>query len=140
MSVRPPGVVTVASERKTCAKPNCHRKFSRPLGSRRVYCEDCSPPRKPAAAPPAPAAPELGEIESRVLAELEQAGRAETVEAAIVLRLAREMDTGRATASQLGALAPRLLAARQEALRGVKLQTDRLDEVTARRLAKAAGA
>jgi hypothetical protein len=134
----------VASERRTCAK-GCGRKFSRPLGSRRVYCEKCSPPRKPKAVAVAPSrstdssAP--GPIETLALAQLQEAGRTETIEGLTLLRLAREMDGERATASQLGALAEKMLRIASVALAGArKAAPDRLDEITARRAAKAAAA
>lgn len=129
----------MADLRKRC--PECKRQFRPRKGTRRVYCETCRPPREQASLeqlPPPTDAP--GPIETRVRAELELADRMKTVEAEVVLRLAREMDSARPTGSQLAALAPKLLAAKAEALRGVKLQTDKLDEVTARRLAKAASA
>jgi hypothetical protein len=128
----------MADLRKRC--PGCKRQFRPAKGTRRLYCETCRPPRERVPDGQPAASEDPGPIEVRVRAELEQADRLETVEAEVVLRLAREMDSTRPTGSQLAAMTPRLLAARTEALRGVKLTTDRLDEVTARRLAKAANA
>lgn len=134
----------MASERRTCAK-GCGKKFSRPLGSRRVYCEKCSPPRKPKAVAVASSAAlepsEPGPIEALALAQLQDAGRTETIEGLTLLRLAREMDSDRPAASQLGALAEKMLRVASVALAGArKAAPDRLDEITARRAAKAAAA
>ena len=120
----------------------CSRKFSKPLGSRRIYCEECRPPRqKPAAAEPAPPTSGPGPIEAQALTRLEAAGRVDTIEGQLLLRLAREADSGRATAAQLGSLAEKLLRVADTALAGTKTrEPDRLDELTARRLAKAAAA
>lgn len=122
----------MASERKTCRK--CHAKFSRPLGSRRLDCESCSPPRErpqPAAGPEAPR--KAGELEVAVRAELERADRAETWRGAAAIRLARECDT--AKGSQVSSLIKQLEAAMAAALDGVPPEPDFVDEVAERRAA-----
>lgn len=133
----------MASERRTCQKPKgCGRKFSRPLGSRRIYCETCSPSRsKPLVAVEVPADAGPGPIELQAVVRLEAAGRVDTIEGQVLLRLAREADSGRATPSQLGTLGEKLIRVADVALAGVaKREPDALDEVTARRMAKAAAA
>lgn len=139
----------MASERRTCKSSTCHRRFSRPLGSRREFCEECRPPRN--RNQDAPAAPVLagpgapgwspGRIESRALAELTAAGRAETLEGEIVVRLAREMDSGRVAGSALTSLAKQLLDAKSRAMVGIKPpDRDRVDDLADRRADKAATA
>lgn len=138
------GGCAVASERKTCQKPKgCGTKFSRPLGSRRIYCEKCSPPRaRLAAVADAPASDDSpGAIEAQALVRLEVAGRVDTIEGQLLLRMAREADSGRATSAQLGSLAEKLLRVADVALEGAKpVERDALDELAERRAAKAASA
>lgn len=138
------GCAPVASERRVCKKPKgCGNKFSRPLGSRRIYCEACRPPRaRLASVPDVPASSSgPGPIEVQVLARLEAAERVETIEGQLLLRMAQEADGGRTTAAQLGSLAEKLLRVADVALAGtVTRAPDELDEITARRRAKAAAA
>lgn len=130
----------MASTRMRCK--TCGSRFSRPLGSRRIHCEECRPPRaKPSTPVVVPASSGPGPVEAQALARLEEAGRVETIEGQTLLRLAREVDGGRATAAQLGTLAEKLLRVADIALAGArKAEPDWLDEVTARRMAKAAAA
>ena len=119
----------------------CRERFSKPLGSRRVNCETCRPPRAKATALPPPEAPKVGPIEAQALADLEAAGRLDTVKGQTLLRLAREADSGRVTAAQLGSLASNLLKVEDAALAGARRpEPDRLDEVSERRRRKAAEA
>jgi hypothetical protein len=130
----------VASERRTCAK-GCGRKFSRPLGSRRVYCETCSPPRKPkASGEPAPVVHVgTGPIEAAALAELTAASRVDTFAGQMWLRLAREAD--HAPGAKVGTLVAAMLKVQTTALAGWKPpRNDRLDQLAAARARKAASA
>lgn len=138
----------VASERRTCPKPRgCGRKFSRPLGSRRVFCETCRPPRKrsgpsdPGGKPdtPDPASLPAATLELAAFAELQLAGRVDTFEGALWLRLAREAD--QAPGSSVARLIPGLLKAKDTALAGWKRPTrDRVDQLAEARARKAAQA
>lgn len=138
----------MASERRTCQRPKgCGRRFSRPLGSRRVYCETCSPPRKPALASvqdaaPGPVREGPGPVEVAALAQLQEVDRHETVAGVLVLGLARDIDAGRVLPAQKGGAGEKLVKLLAEALRGTtqKRAPDALDEITARRMARAAAA
>lgn len=132
----------MASERRTC--PDCHRKFSRPLGSRRIGCETCRPPRPKKKAPPpvdVPSGPHggTGDLERAAVAALTLAGRLESFEGQLWLRLAREADA--APGPKVAALVGGLLKAKGEALAGWRPpRNDRIDELTRARERKAAGA
>jgi hypothetical protein len=137
----------VASERKTCKSSTCHTKFSRPLGSRREYCETCRPPRKPSLADRAPSSPPpvdpgVGPIEARTLSDLQAVERHDTVPGLLVLALARDIDRGVVKPEQKGVAGQRLLQLLTTALAGTQAPApaDRLDEVAARRIQKAAAA
>lgn len=133
----------MASERRTCAK-GCGRRFSRPLGSRRVYCETCSPPRKrKLPAPPEHPPPEQqppGTLELAALGELRLAGRVDTYEGVLWLRLSRDAD--QASGDKVARLIPSLLKAKDLALKGWKRPRpdDPVDELAARVARKAAEA
>lgn len=132
--------------RIVCKKPKgCGRKFSKPMGSRRQYCETCSPPRGKttadvAAVVPGPGSPGWtpGRIESRALAELTERGRADTLEGEVVLRLARELDSGRLSGASLTSCAKQLLEAKRAAVEGTTPpEKDRLDQLAEQRARKA---
>lgn len=129
----------MASERLVCK--TCHVKFSRPLGSRRIHCENCRPPRDRQDTLPvvpvsnAPRRP--GELEAAVRAELTRAERLESWRGAAAVRLARECDT--ATGSQVSSLIKQLELAMAAALDGVPPEPDFVDEIAERRQAKQAG-
>ena len=134
----------MATVTRRCKNDRCKRRFRISAQSRRLFCEECRPSRAKSSdvdettAPPA-AGP--GPIEAQSLARLEGAGRIDTIEGQLLLRLAREADDGRATASQLASLSEKLLRVADAALAGTKTrEPDRLDELTARRLAKVAAA
>jgi len=131
------------ARRPHCANPECKRQFLRPVGSARKYCFTCRPPvdRKsdPVPSEGEDAAPEPGKIEAESIRELAMAGRLESLEAEVVLRLARAMDSPATSGSQLASLAPKLLEARRVALAGFRPDSDRLDELEARRRAKIGG-
>ena len=128
----------MASERKTCKSATCHQKFSRPLGSRREYCETCRPPRKKPQAPVVlpGGSGEPGPIEAAAVAELEAVGRLGSVEGQLVVRLAREADRASVSGTQLSAVADRLLKAKEAALAGVAPPGDLVDELMERRRAR----
>lgn len=96
----------------------------------------------PAAASEPPAAlpgraPSLVETYRKQLEDVE---RLDTPEGALVLHLATLFATGDHTASGAAALSRELRAAMEVALRGAARQDDAIDELTARRRAKAASA
>ena len=128
----------MASERRTCKTKTCHTQFSRPLGSRRVYCEKCRPPRDRQAPLPVIPTPDVlrqpGELEVAVRAELVRTERLESWRGAAAVRLARECDT--ATGSQVSSLIKQLEAAMAAALDGVPPEPDFVDEMAERRQAK----
>jgi hypothetical protein len=130
----------VAAIRLRCQK--CHTRFSKPQGSRRIYCETCSPPRKPPVAMrdvDQGASEGVGPIEARMLLDLEAVDRAETVEGLLVLNLARDIDSGRVAPAQKGIAGQRLLVLLGRALEGTKIpEPDRLDELSARRASREA--
>jgi hypothetical protein len=130
----------MATIRLRCQK--CHGKFSKPQGSRRIYCEVCSPPRKPPLSMrgPDPEVPQtVGPIEARMLLDLEAVDRAETVEGLLVLNMARDIDSGRVAPAQKGIAGQRLLVLLGKALEGTKVpEPDRLDELAERRAAREA--
>ena len=134
---------TIASERKTCKRPKgCGKQFSRPLGSRRVYCEKCSPPRKPKRPDVAPT-PIVrlgpGPLEVAAGAELAVMGRSDTFEGLLWLRMAREADA--AEGAQVGKLVGALLRAKALAVAGWEApRNDRIDELARALAAKAASA
>lgn len=128
----------MAAQRRRCRK--CRVQFSRPMGSRRLDCEKCSPPRvrsTPAepVAEVAELAPERarGDLETTTLVELAAVGRAETTAGALALYLARQLDAGGHTGSQTAALAARLLEARAQAVAGATPTDDAVDELRRRR-------
>ena len=130
----------MTSERRTCKSPECHQKFTRPQGSRRIFCETCRPSKvRPVDPPPLDEDVEPGPIESAARLELEEAGQASTTEGLLFLRLAREVDARRATGSGLAALADRLLKAKAVALAGPESMGDAVDELRARRQVKVVG-
>lgn len=127
----------MASERRTCRA--CSGRFSRPLGSRRVFCEKCRPPVLRPDKHPAPAlspAASPGELEVAVRAELDRCRRLQAWRGAAAVRLARECDT--ASGTSVSSLIKQLEAAMLAALQDVPPEPDFVDEVAARRQAKQA--
>ena len=135
------GVTTPLESRMRCRKPGCSRRFTRPQGSRRIYCPECSPPRKPLELDdePAPVVRRFeGPIVASVRLELEQLDVGTSVEAAIALRIAQSLDDPDLAASSVSALAgqlSRILAGLRER---APRRTDRLDEL-GERLARKLG-
>lgn len=132
----------MADLRRIC--PDCRRRFRPAKGTRRLYCETCRPsrvkPDDPAPVLAGPGAPGWtpAPIEARTLAELTQRDRADTLEAAVMLRLARELDSGKLSGAALATVSARLFETRQMAFEGTTPpERDRLDELAAIRAAKA---
>jgi len=73
-------------------------------------------------------------------AQLEEAERLDTPDGALVIHLATLFESGEHTASGAAALSRELRAAMEVALKGAAKQGDSIDELTARRRAKAASA
>jgi hypothetical protein len=71
---------------------------------------------------------------------LEQAGRADTPLGAVAMHLSQLLGTGGHAASGAAALSKELRAVLIEALAGAEKATDSVDEITQRRLRKAANA
>lgn len=135
----------MASERRTCQKPKgCGVKFSRPLGSRRIYCERCSPPRKPklSEVPTLPTAVPTGEhrLVVSTRSRLEAVGRLDSPDGVMALELAELIAAGGGTQSGIASLSTAWGKAMDRALAGAKPAEDALDELRRRREAKAAGA
>lgn len=130
----------MATERTAC--PRCRKRFARVVGTRRKYCEQCSPPRRPpaSAAPPAPVERPPGPVESRARIELERAGRLDTVEGLVLVNLARRLDDPATTGSQAASVARELREASRAALAGTVSSVDPLDQLEARRRERAASA
>ena len=127
----------MAATRMRCRK--CHLRFSKPMGSRRLDCETCSPPRKAKADRPSEESGGVGPIEARVLDDLELVDRQDTVQGLLVLALARDIDAGRVAPAQKGAAGQKLLVLLGAALEGtVRPSADRLDELAERRAAREA--
>lgn len=136
---------------KVCASPGCGEVIPPQQGSARPrkYCTTCRPPRdrknprvielsdrggkQVEAAQPVP----LVESYRR---QLETAERLETPEGALVLHLATLFASDGHTASGAAALSRELRAAMEVALRGAAKQGDAVDELLARRRAKAESA
>lgn len=115
-------------------------------GGQRKHCEVCRPPRvrKPKAdpAPAAPAeAPAGGQMVARTTDKLRAAGRLDTIEGALLLAIARRMDSCESD-TQFAALAGQYRQAIPAALPGQDDAADGIDQLAARRAAKrkAAGA
>lgn len=129
----------VLQVRITCPAPKgCGRRFTRPQGSRRKFCEDCSPSRvKPLelqASGPADDSAKPGRIEARLLADLVAVERAGTVDGLVALSVARDLDQGRVTPSQKPAVGQKLAQLRATALEGTAAPTqDRADELLQQR-------
>ena len=93
--------------RQTCKKKDCHNQFTRPQGSNRIYCFDCSPERKntsnlrylPKNVPNPPengeSAEEMGPLTRKSLLQLENWGVEDTWQAEAALTLARQIDAGK---------------------------------------------
>lgn len=134
----------MATIRMVCPKPKgCGRRFSKVIGSRRVYCEECSPPREQrtgpdkASGPAGDAAP--GPIERRLLKDLQSADRHETVDGLGALAVARDVDHGRVPCSQKPRVLSQLAKLRDAALDGaVVAGSSRLDDLAKRRRAREA--
>lgn len=130
----------MASIRMRCKK--CHERFTRPQGSRRIYCERCRPPARKGEATVIPlddrAAVEANPLVESVRAELVAADRLGTAHGALAMALAEQLAAGRHTGSQYAALARELRAAQAAALTGAEPEADRLSEIAARRRARGA--
>jgi hypothetical protein len=140
----------------------CGKDFRRPPKSNRLHCEACRPPRarglpgtKPVSAPPVlPAAPEpasiaavpapaariVGEMEQAVLDELRLFGRQGSVSGVAAILMARQVDNGLNTGSQLATLMAKVQQAVDQAVSGVAPKGDTLDELQQQRAARIAAA
>lgn len=129
--------------------PDCQKRFTRAKGSSRLYCEVCAPPKLrakrpaaggtltglPGAGQSAPEQPEYvpGRLETATMAELVSVDREASVEGAVALHLARQMDRGGHTGSQTASLARELRASMTAAVAGGTPTGDTLDDLQKRR-------
>lgn len=126
----------MASTRRPYCK-RCNGRFTRDIGSRRVYCTKCSPPRV------APASPALevpverppGEVERVVRKRLADAERDGTVDGVLALRLARQLDDPNLPGAQASSLARQIGDLVDKAMTGVRPEADFVDDLAARRAA-----
>lgn len=108
-------------------------------GRPRTKCLDCAPRRgasqaaRDIAARPAPKA---GTLAGAVVRELEAAGRLDTSAGLAAVVLAQRIAAGEDTGAGIAAMAKQLGATMADALRGVAVEGDPLDELRARRAAK----
>jgi hypothetical protein len=93
----------------------------------------------PAAAPPRTPESETGLLAS-YRRQLETADRLDSPEGAHVMHLAALFATGSHTASGAASLSRELRAAMDVAMAGAPREADKVDELSARRIAKATGA
>jgi hypothetical protein len=138
--------------RKVCATAGCGAVIPPQQGSARPrkYCEECRPPRNrknprvielpQREAPARTDEPDLPPLAEAYRKQLEQAERLETPEGAHVMHLAVLFASGQHTAAGAASLSRELRSAMETALRGAPKAEDALDELTARRRRKAAGA
>lgn len=132
-------MTNVIEARVRCRKLGCSRRFTRPQGSRRIYCPECSPPRKPAevAEDQAPSGePTEGPIVAAVRAELVSLDVLGMVESAIALRLALSLDDPKLAASSVSAMSGQLTKVLAGLRERAPRQPDRLDEIGQRLAAK----
>jgi hypothetical protein len=138
---------------RTCATPGCGAEIPPQKGSARPrkYCTGCRPPRgrpnpRVVHLPAAPQAAALDDqpTPSRVVVayrrQLEEAERLDTPDGAHVMHLAELFGAGNHTAAGAASLSRELRAAMEVAIKGAPSKADRLDELSARRQAKAEGA
>lgn len=134
------GVTNVIEQRMRCRKAGCSRRFTRPQGSRRIYCPECSPPRKPVEVedeePRRARVLVEGPIVTEVRAELERLDVLRSVEGVVALRIASSLDDPDLAPSSVSAMSgqlARIMAALRER---APRQRDRLDEIGQRLAAK----
>lgn len=110
-------------------------------GRPRTVCFTCRPsrakaaPAAPAAAVTAPAMLEVqaGGLYEATLRELSDSGIPHTAEALAVLALARRIDAGEDTGSGLAAMVKQWHASKAQAMQGVAVPNDPVDELRSRR-------
>lgn len=131
--------------RKPCAQ--CGATIPPQQGSARPrkFCVKCRPPRKGSnprvvQLGDEPPLEELPPLVASYRKQLETAERADTPEGLHVLHLAALFASGQHTAAGAASLSKELRAAMEFALRGAPRAADALDELSARRTQKAAGA
>lgn len=133
---------------RTCAQ--CGVTLPTPVRGRpRTKCMSCSPPRerdKRRRADVVPITPDAppdepdGPVTRSTLDVLTRAERVTTPSGQVALALARRIDKAADSGSSLAALARQLSETMTEALVGVVLEPDKVDELRARRDAKLRGA
>lgn len=131
--------------------PKCVKRFTRPKGSSRLYCEVCAPPKLRAKRPAAggtvtglpgvgQGAPEVerapGPLEMAARAELASVGREGSMAGAVAVHLAQLMDGGGHTGSQTASLSRELRASLADAVAGAMPVGDWLDELQQARQAR----
>ena len=131
----------VAPRRPACKV--CGERFTRDVGSRREKCYKCAPIRQDpaklaAVAPIPPSGP--GPNEVAVLAELEALGKSGSSTGTMAVTLARQLDGGRMSGMMSATLAKQSADLMVAAAKGAKPQAGALDDLRARRMARAGGA
>lgn len=99
--------------RHRCKK--CGEKFSRPMGTRRLYCFGCRPARTDDGlmiVQPIPV-PEAEQVEGPLRRELDDAGLLSTSGAAALIILARQLDGGTLRGMQLSSVHKEFREARE---------------------------
>lgn len=133
----------MASVQIRCKNPKCNRRFRKPGESRRLYCEDCRPPRDrmpTAELVPGPAVPiGPGECERAVRGELQRSERLGSVPGVLACRLARQLDDATLTGAQAASLARQVQDLMASALDGVAPPADFVDDLADRRRSRAVG-
>ena len=96
----------MASERKYCKRPKgCGKQFSRPLGSRRIYCEKCSPPKPKQDDGTENVGPEPNaELMAAARVMLSDAGERESTDGLLLLEIVDRIAARRVTAMGLAQL------------------------------------
>jgi hypothetical protein len=126
---------------KECKTPDCGGTILPQVGSARPrqYCIKCRPPRnrKNPRIIELPKGIERAPLADSYRKQLSDADRLDTPAGATVLHLALLLESGNHTAAGAASLSRELRAAMEVALRGAAKQGDSIDELTARRRAKA---
>jgi hypothetical protein len=140
-------MASVALKGRRLRCKTCGKQFTRPVGSNRLNCSVCKPPRdRPDAAPAGPEPAEAvapraaGPLELAAVAELTRTERLDTVKGQIAVRLARALDDPDLSDARLSALGSQLEKTMDAATAGALPPPDKGDELSARRRMLAEGA
>ena len=119
---------------------SCRKPYTAKRPNSRFCCESCRKRKSRAPKPPvAVLVPAEGELTVVTRSELEAAGRVGSAVGQAALLIAKHLDAGAETGSSVAALVREHRATLGEALRGVKVAGDPLDELRALRDRKRTG-